>query len=158
MFLKFELTDLFVCLFLIVVFFNVQTRLQPFPQIYCCFDVVLFLPSLLCLCSLSRKGRIITKSFTFAHISQESESSGTYLMTITQVTPASTAVQFLIDLNNDKASHHDRVEDGPTSENKKISIHVWSAVQQISTGWATCSDWLFGIYTHISASLLVAVL
>lgn len=77
-------------------------------------------------------------------------------MKSTHITSVFTSVQSLIYFNNDKTSHHDGIEDGPSSEKKNISI--MSGVQQISTGLVTNSDWSFRIYTHLSASLLVAVL
>lgn len=64
----------------------------------------------------------------------------------------------IIDSDNGEATYHAGIVDGPSSERKKDVNHGQPGVLQISTGLMTYCDWLFRIYTHLSTSLLSAVL
>lgn len=121
----------------------------------------LFLPSRLCLCSLSTKKKIIRKLFILTHSSPKLViwMIWHFLTTIRHVTAVFTSVLSLI-------RHQHWQNFSPLwnwrcanfRKEKDIKSNVWSAVRQISTALAPNADWLFRIYTHISASILVPVL
>lgn len=72
--------------------------------------------------------------------------------------PSSQHLLIKIDSDNDEATYHAGIVDGPSSEKKNDVNRGRPGVLQISTGLMTNCDWSFRIYTHLSASSLPAAL